>query len=150
MRLEVVYVMVDPLPSKTYRVGALNLGGYEIRSHSGGYDRTTLASYRPFWLVMASRRYFILLILLEWVLVFSELPSSLDGSLTNSVLECSSSLVCAEDELSPSFCLSLDFLEGVLALSFFFLSSSNYESICLRLSIDSCWAQIISSYSLWA
>ena len=44
----------------------------------------------------------------------------------------------------------LDFLEGVLTLGFFFLSSSNCESICLRLSIDSCWPQIISSCSLWA
>ena len=54
------------------------------------------------------------------MLPFSELPPSLDGGLDDSELECSSSSVCVEDELFPSFCLPLDFLEGVLALGFFF------------------------------
>jgi len=71
------------------------------------------------------------------VLPFFELPSSSDVGLDDSKLECSSSSECVEDELYPSFCLPLDFLEVVLVLDFF-LSSSNYESICLRLSIDSC------------
>jgi len=83
----------------------------------------------------------------EWVLPFSELPPSSDGDLGDSELECSSS-VCTEDKLSPSFRLPLDFL-GVLVLSFL-LPSINCESICLRVSIDSYWARIISSCSLWA
>jgi len=48
----------------------------------------------------------------------------------------------------PSFRLSLNFLERVLAFSFFFFLSS-CDSICLRVSIDSCYARIISSCSLW-
>jgi len=83
------------------------------------------------------------------VLPFSELRLSSDGGLDDSELDCSSSSVCAEYELSPSFHLPLDFLEEVLAFGFF-LPSSNYESICLRVSIDSYWMQIISSCSLWA
>jgi len=59
------------------------------------------------------------------------------------------SLVCAEGELSPSFRLPFDFLEGVLAFGIF-MPSSNCESICLRVSIDSFWARIILSYSFWA
>jgi len=55
------------------------------------------------------------------VIPFFELPSSSDGGLDDSELKCSSSSVCAEDELFPSFHLPLDFLEGVLALGFFFI-----------------------------
>jgi len=139
----------DPLPSKAFRVGALNLGGYGTRSHSAGYGRITLASWMPFRLVRASRCYSSLFILLEGVLPFSELPPSSDGGLDDSELDCSSSLVYAEDELFPSFRLPLGFLEGVLAFVFF-LPSSDYESISLRVSIDSCWVRIILSCSLWA
>ena len=75
------------------------------------------------------------------------LPLRID--LDDSELDCSSSFVCTEDELFLSFRLPLDFLEGVLAFDSP-LPLSNCESICLRVSIDSCWAQIISSCSLWA
>jgi len=44
--------------------------------------------------------------------------------------------VFAEDELSPSFLLPLDLLEGVLPFGFYF-SLSSCESICIRVSIDS-------------
>ena len=81
--------------------------------------------------------------------MFSELIFSSNEVLDGSELECSLSSVSAEDELSPSFRLPLDFLGGVLAFGFFFLSSSNCESIYLTVSIDSYWARIISSYSLW-
>ena len=97
----------DPLPSKAYRVGALNLGGYGTRSHLVGYRQTTLASWRPFRLARA------------------------------------------EDKLSSSFRLPLDFLEGVLAFSFLFLSLNNCKRIYLRVSIDSYWVRIILSCFLW-
>jgi len=138
----------DPLPSKACRVGALNLGGYGTRSHSIGYGRTTLSSWRPFRLVRASRRCYNWFILLEWVPPFPGLPSSLDEDFDDSELDWPFSSICTEDELSHYFCLLLDFLDEALS-SDFFLSSSNYASICLRASIYSCWVWIILNCSLW-
>jgi len=128
----------DPLLSKACRVGALiKLPLSQVRSdHSYFLEAFPVGEGLKALLQFA-------------VLLFSELTSSLDGGLDGSELECSSSSICAEDKLSPSFCLPLDFLGGVLSFGFFFLSSSNYESICLRVSIDSCWVRIISSCSLW-
>ena len=55
--------------------------------------------------------------------------------------------ICRRWALS-SFCLPLDFLEGVLAF-IFFLSLNSYDIICLRVSINSYWARIISNCSCW-
>ena len=65
---------------------------------------------------------------------FSGLSSSLDEDLDDPELDCSYSSICMKDELSPSFCLPLDFLEEALSVDFL-LSSSNCASICLRVSI---------------
>jgi len=138
----------NPLPSKVWRVGALNLGGYEVVSHSAGQGRTILASWRPSRFARASRYCSNILILLEWLLPFSELSSYSDEDLGDSELECSSLLVFIGDELSRSFRLPLHFLEGVLTFDLFF-SFSSCDNICLRVLIDSCWGQIISSCSLW-
>ena len=62
-----------------------------------------------------------LLILLEWLLSFSELSSSSDEDLGGLELEYSSLSVFEVDKNSFSFCLPLDFLEGLLSFSFFVL-----------------------------
>jgi len=69
------------------------------------------------------------------VLPFSELSSSSDEDLGGSESECSSFSAFAKDELSPPFCLPLDFLKGVLAFGFFLFLSS-YDSICVRVLIE--------------
>ena len=99
-------------------------------------------------LARASKRCSNLLILLEWALQFSELSYSPDEDLGGSESKCSSLSVFVEDKLFTSFRLPLDFLDGALAFSYF-LSLSSCDSICLRMSIDSCWAWIISNCSRW-
>ena len=119
---EVVYVLVRwPFTAESVKGRCLEFG--RVGPHPILLSRVGLSpiptSWSPSWLARASRRCSNLLILLEWVLPFSELPSSSDEDLDSSEFECSSFSVFTEDDLSLSFCLSLDFLEGVLAFGFF-------------------------------